>query len=227
MRNFQVYIAEISSARLRGALGNINQVSINLGFVIAYFVGYYMFSYSTLVPIIITFLNVVLMGFFLPETPRWLLANNRRHDAILALYWLRGTTCRNSVEEECFEIETTVNFGESLRLLFAQKTSIPSGQNRQKNSLKECVKECVFVNSALKIQCHVVKYTLLQTAFSAILLTGRSVLRTGKPFTRTPFRLHRRGGSTTLIKPIKFLSMYNYCYFGNEKLFRKYLVKSR
>jgi len=29
----------------------------------------------------------------------------------------------------------------------------PSGQNRQKNSLKECV----FVNLALKIQCHIVK----------------------------------------------------------------------
>jgi len=31
----------------------------------------------------------------------------------------------------------------------------------------------VFVNLALKIQCHVVKNTLLQTAFSAILPTGR------------------------------------------------------
>jgi len=31
---------------------------------------------------------------------------------------------------------------------------------------------CVFVNSALKIQCHVVKHTLLRTAFSAILPTG-------------------------------------------------------
>jgi len=35
----------------------------------------------------------------------------------------------------------------------------------------------VFVNSALKIQCHVVKKkTLLQTAFSAILPTGKHPL---------------------------------------------------
>jgi len=34
-----------------------------------------------------------------------------------------------------------------------------------KNSLKECV---VFVNSALKIKCHVVKNILLQNAFSVI-----------------------------------------------------------
>jgi len=47
----------------------------------------------------------------------------------------------------------------------------PSRQNR--NSLMECV----FVNSAIKIQCHVVKNTLLQTAFSAILPTGRRISR--------------------------------------------------
>jgi len=37
---------------------------------------------------------------------------------------------------------------------------------------KNSLKEWVFVNSALKIQCHIVKNTLLQTAFSAILPIG-------------------------------------------------------
>jgi len=37
----------------------------------------------------------------------------------------------------------------------------PSGQNRQKDSLKECV----FVNSALNLQCRIVKNTLLQIVF--------------------------------------------------------------
>jgi len=36
------------------------------------------------------------------------------------------------------------------------------------------VQECVFVNSALKVQCHFVKNTLLQIAFSAILPTGEN-----------------------------------------------------
>jgi len=31
---------------------------------------------------------------------------------------------------------------------------------------KNSLKECMFVNSALKMQCHAVKNTLLQTAFS-------------------------------------------------------------
>jgi len=44
----------------------------------------------------------------------------------------------------------------------------PVGKIAKKSSLNECV----FVNSALKIQRHIVKNTLLQTAFSAILPTG-------------------------------------------------------
>jgi len=36
-----------------------------------------------------------------------------------------------------------------------------SPKKQKKNSLKECV----FINSALKIQCRVAKNTLLQTAF--------------------------------------------------------------
>ncbi|XP_066913518.1 solute carrier family 2, facilitated glucose transporter member 8-like [Clytia hemisphaerica] len=105
-----VYIAEIASARMRGALGNINQLSINFGFVVAYLTGYKQNLPTTAyVPIGISILNLILMVFFLPETPRYLLANNRRHDAILALYWLRGQDY--PVEEECFEIEGHVNFG--------------------------------------------------------------------------------------------------------------------
>jgi len=105
-----VYIAEIASARMRGALGNINQLSINFGFVVAYLTGYKENLPTTAyVPIGISILNLILMVFFLPETPRYLLANNRRHDAILALYWLRGPDY--PVEEECFEIEGHVNFG--------------------------------------------------------------------------------------------------------------------
>jgi len=58
-----------------------------------------------------------------------------------------------------------------LMLMMPQKvltyTYFPVGKIAKKSSLKKSV----FGNSALKIQCHVVKYTLLQTAFSAILPT--------------------------------------------------------
>jgi len=41
------------------------------------------------------------------------------------------------------------------KLFFAITSYLPSGQNRQKNNLKECV----YVNSALKMQCQIVKNT--------------------------------------------------------------------
>jgi len=42
-------------------------------------------------------------------------------------------------------------------------------------SPKKSLKECVFVNSSLKLHCHFVKNTLIQTAFSAIFIMGRVV----------------------------------------------------
>lgn len=66
---------------------------------------------STLVPIGISLLNVFIMV-FLPETPRYLLAKDKRHEAILALHWLRGPEYQ--VEEECFDIEASVNFGKNV-----------------------------------------------------------------------------------------------------------------
>jgi len=49
----------------------------------------------------------------------------------------------------------------------------PVGKIAKKNTLKECS----FVNSALKIQCHIIKNTLPQTALSEILPTGLNLLK--------------------------------------------------
>lgn len=46
---------------------------------------------------------LVILMFFMPETPRWLLAHNRRHEALKSLQWLRGPFA--DIEEECSEIE--------------------------------------------------------------------------------------------------------------------------
>jgi len=58
---------------------------------------------------------------------------------------------------------TFVKKGSNKQLMEVRRImTLPSGQNRQKSSPKECV----FVDSALEIQCHIVKNALLQTAFS-------------------------------------------------------------
>ena len=56
-------------------------------------------------PVILCALMVCLMA-FMPESPRWLLANNKRHKALLALAWLRGPDY--DAEEECFLIESNL-----------------------------------------------------------------------------------------------------------------------
>ncbi len=43
----------------------------------------------------------------MPETPRWLLSNGRRTEAIAALQWLRGST--DAMQDELVEMEANLN----------------------------------------------------------------------------------------------------------------------
>lgn len=111
-----MYIAEVASARLRGVLGTIHQLSITVGIFIVYFVGFAMsWRWAAIVPVIITAFMVLGM-FFMPESPRWLLSKNQRHQALQDLKWLRGPDY--DVDEECFEIES--NLDQQSRITFAE-----------------------------------------------------------------------------------------------------------
>ncbi len=104
----QVYIAEIAHPKHRGGLGSINQLAVTLGVVLAYVIGdvlaWQMSALFAVGPITL----LLLLMLFMPETPRWLLANNQRYIALRELSWLRGKSY--DAEEECFEIES--NLGE-------------------------------------------------------------------------------------------------------------------
>jgi len=66
--------------------------------------------------------------------------------------------------------------GLALKVFKRGKKDFLSGKNLQKKK-KNSQKECVFINSALKLQCHVFKNKLLQTGFSAILLCLKKIKR--------------------------------------------------
>ena len=88
----QVYIAEISSVKLRGIFGTLTQIVLTSGIVVNYAMGAiddFPYYYISLVAVGIVALFEVLM-IWLPETPRWLLSRGYGEDAEKALLWLRG-----------------------------------------------------------------------------------------------------------------------------------------
>jgi sugar porter (SP) family MFS transporter len=82
-----LYIAEISPARIRGLLVSVNQLAIVTGILLSYSVNYgltgagpsnwrWMFA-SAAVPSVLFLLALL----FVPESPRWLVQNQREEDA--------------------------------------------------------------------------------------------------------------------------------------------------
>lgn len=84
----------------------MNQLAITLGFLYSFTFGVYLkWNWLAIVSAIPPTLLATFM-FFMPETPRWLLAHNRRQEALKSLEWLRGPQADN--EEEISEIEANL-----------------------------------------------------------------------------------------------------------------------
>jgi len=102
-----VYIAEIAPPRVRGALVSLQQFMITVGIMVSYLVSY-AFSGSGawrwmlgvgMIPAAILFVGMLP----LPESPRWLLAKDRRQDALSVLRRIRHE--EHNPEAELAEIE--------------------------------------------------------------------------------------------------------------------------
>ncbi|KAK3585501.1 hypothetical protein CHS0354_003354 [Potamilus streckersoni] len=106
-----VYIAEISTKSLRGTLGAGVQLIITVGILVAYALGmklkWNVMAFLGVIPATLTMLAMI----FVPETPRWLIMQNRKTDALQALSSLRGP--HTDVEDECRDIEEGIDSKES------------------------------------------------------------------------------------------------------------------
>jgi len=124
-----MYIAEISPARMRGRMVSVNQFAIVTGFLVVYFVNYFidrqgdaawnaqvgwrwMFGSEALPA-----LALLVLSFVVPESPRWLTKKGREPEALDILSRVNGATYARA---ELAEIrETLAREGGSLRQLLA------------------------------------------------------------------------------------------------------------
>jgi SP family xylose:H+ symportor-like MFS transporter len=123
-----MYIAEISPARIRGRMVSVNQFAIVTGFLVVYFVNYFialqgdpawnqqvgwrwMFGSEALPALLL-----LVLLFFVPESPRWLTKQNRGDEALGILMRVDGV---RYAETELLEIKDAIaHESGSLRQLF-------------------------------------------------------------------------------------------------------------
>jgi SP family xylose:H+ symportor-like MFS transporter len=124
-----MYIAEISPARIRGRMVSVNQFAIVTGFLVVYFVNYFidlqgdaawnarvgwrwMFGSEALPALVL-----LILSFVVPESPRWLTKKGREREAMNILSRVNGTTYARA---ELAEIkEALAHESGSLRQLLA------------------------------------------------------------------------------------------------------------
>uniref|UniRef100_A0A670YDJ5 Solute carrier family 2, facilitated glucose transporter member 8 n=1 Tax=Pseudonaja textilis TaxID=8673 RepID=A0A670YDJ5_PSETE len=102
-----IYISETSHSKIRGVLGSCVQLMVVTGILGAYLAGMalewrWLAVLSSIPPCFLLGLMA-----FVPETPRFLLRQNRQSEAVAALQFLRGPLVDH--EWECREIEANVN----------------------------------------------------------------------------------------------------------------------
>jgi sugar porter (SP) family MFS transporter len=104
-----VYISEVSSPASRGWTVSLFQLSITVGILLAYVVGYafaaiqgwrWMFGLA-LIPAAVFGLGMV----FLPESPRWLVKQGKNESARAILQKIRGTS---AIEDELEEVQRSL-----------------------------------------------------------------------------------------------------------------------
>lgn len=124
-----MYIGEIASNDLRGSLGSFMNLFMTLGFLIVNCIGPYLsFMFVQVVLLIFPCLFIVLFV-NMPESPYYLLAQNRHDEALKALTFLRNNKTNQEVCDELLQIEnilteTKSTVREDLKALFQRRSNL-------------------------------------------------------------------------------------------------------
>ncbi|KAF2902142.1 hypothetical protein ILUMI_04050 [Ignelater luminosus] len=98
------YVAEITQPHLRGMLSATSSLSIILGVLFQFLLGTFLdWRTLALVSCVFPVISFCLL-LFVPESPHWLVMNNKMDEARRALAWLRGWTTIEDIETEFQEL---------------------------------------------------------------------------------------------------------------------------
>ncbi|KAF4595447.1 MFS monosaccharide transporter [Ophiocordyceps camponoti-floridani] len=117
-----LYISEISPPEIRGTLLVLEELSIVVGIVVAFWITYgtrfINSNWSWQLPFLLQIFPGILLGvgaYFLPFSPRWLASKGREQDALSNLAKLRSLpTSDSKVQREWLEIVTEAKFQASM-----------------------------------------------------------------------------------------------------------------
>ncbi|KAK9887588.1 hypothetical protein WA026_023472 [Henosepilachna vigintioctopunctata] len=88
-----VYIAEIASIRYRAVLLALMNLSVNLGMVTSHILGLYItWNYVAMIIFGFAIFGIFVIAFWSPETPFWLILNDRYSKCVKTHSWLSGVT---------------------------------------------------------------------------------------------------------------------------------------
>jgi len=107
-----MYISEISPAHNRGRLVSMNQFAITIGIVLAYIFDFALISfgdnswrYMLAIPALFGLLYLIFILISFPESPRWLIANGKKDEAVEVMRKIGG---EQLIKNELAEIEKTI-----------------------------------------------------------------------------------------------------------------------
>ena len=127
----QIYLAEITSNKLRGVFTAFTEVFLAVGVLLIYLLGsfesFQYYNSSLVLSGVVAVFELSMV--FLYETPRWLLAHKQKEEAIKALRFLRGAKYDSTMELTTIEAEITqypkLSISQALLELGKRKVLIP------------------------------------------------------------------------------------------------------
>ena len=100
----QVYLVEIADSKRRGWIGGSGALSVSAGITMVYILGSCMNWRWVCLVCGLHVASIMVAMMFMPETPNWLIAKDRKDEAVKVLLWLRGP--QHNIEEEVKDLSS-------------------------------------------------------------------------------------------------------------------------